>query len=109
MRARRAGACQHRVTMPGARVDASRLRRADRGRLPESTDTSTFAIMLPEAEEVQIQGSRALSVEDKLRVAESLRTFAWEVKRTSLAQRHTELSNAEPLERVRAAFRNDHS
>ena len=35
--------------------------------------------MLPEAEEVQIRAIRALSVEDKLRVAESLRAFAWEV------------------------------
>lgn len=88
---------------------ASHLRRADRGRLPESTDTFRFALMLPEAEEVQTKAIRALSVEDKLRVAESLRTFAWELKRASLAQRHPELSNAELLERVRAAFRNDHS
>ena len=50
---------------------ASHLRRADRGRLPESTDTSRFAIMLPEAEEFQVRAIRALSVEDKLRVAES--------------------------------------
>ncbi len=77
--------------------------------MPESTDTSRFAIMLPEAEEVQIRAIRALSVEKKLLVAESLRAFAWEVKRASLAQRHPEWSNAELLERVRAAFLNDHS
>lgn len=65
--------------------------------------------MLPEAQEVQIRAIRAMSVEDKLRVAESLRAFAWEVKRASLAQRHPEWSDAELLERVRAAFRNDHS
>ena len=56
---------------------------------------------------VQTAAIRAMSVEQKLRVAESLRAFAWEVKRAALARRHPELSEAEVLRLVRAAFGND--
>ena len=72
-------------------------------------DGSRFDSVLPEAVAAQIRAIRALSVEDKLCVAESLREFAWEVKRASLAQQHAELSNSELRERVRAAFRNGHA
>ena len=66
---------------------------------------SQFGVMRPEAVEAQVKAIRAMSVEDKLCVAESLRTFAWEVKQASLARQHPELSRAELDERVRAAFR----
>ncbi len=77
--------------------------------MPKAANGSRFDFMLPEAVEAQIEAIRALSVEDKLCVAESLREFAWEVKRSSLAQQHADLSNAELHERVRAAFRNGHA
>jgi hypothetical protein len=60
--------------------------------------------MLTDADEAQVRAIRAMSVEEKLCVAESLRAFAWEVKRASLAQHHPDMSEAELRERVRAAF-----
>ncbi len=54
--------------------------------------------------EAHIKAIRAMSVEDKLCVAESLRAFAWEVKQASLARQHPELSHTERHARVRAAF-----
>lgn len=55
----------------------------------------------------QTKAIRAMSVEQKLRVAESLRTFAWEIKRASIRRRKPELSEADVLSLVRAAFRHD--
>ena len=57
-----------------------------------------------EVARVQVDAFRALSVEDRLRVAESLRTFAWQLKAAVIAQRHPELSDAEVAARVRDAF-----
>ena len=45
-----------------------------------------------------------MSVEQKLRVAESLRAFAWDIKYATLARQFPTLSHDEILERVRAAF-----
>ncbi|MDQ3699039.1 MAG: hypothetical protein M3373_13610 [Gemmatimonadota bacterium] len=50
---------------------------------------------------------RALSIEQKLLVAESLRAFAWDVKRAAISRRDPELSETEVLRRVRAAFGHD--
>jgi hypothetical protein len=80
-----------------------------RGGLPKFDGGSRFEFMHPEAVEAQIKAIRAMSVEDKLCVAESLRAFAWEVKRASLARQHPDLSHTERHERVRAAFRNGHA
>ena len=77
--------------------------------LPKFDGGSRFEFMHPEAVEAQIKAIRAMSVEDKLCVAESLRAFAWEVKRASLARQHPDLSHTERHERVRAAFRNGHA
>ena len=60
--------------------------------------------MHPDAVEAQTKAIRAMTVEQKLRVAEALRAFAWEVTRASIARRHPELSEAEVLRRVRAAY-----
>ncbi len=79
------------------------------GGLPKFDGGSRFEFMHPEAVEAQIKAIRAMSVEDKLCVAESLRAFAWEVKRASLARQHPDLSHTERHERVRAAFRNGHA
>lgn len=54
-----------------------------------------------EATAVQIEAIRAFSVEDRLRVAESLRAFAWQLKASVIAQRHPELSDEEVMARVR--------
>jgi hypothetical protein len=61
--------------------------------------------MRPEADRVQLDAIRALSVEERLRVAESLRAFAWELQASVIAERHPELSPSEVVERVREAFR----
>jgi hypothetical protein len=47
---------------------------------------------------------RAMTVEQKLAVAESLRAFAWELTRSVIRQRHPELTEDEVLQSVRAAF-----
>lgn len=60
--------------------------------------------MRPEAARVQLDAIRALSVEERLRVAESLRAFAWELQASVIAERHPELSATEVLQRVREAF-----
>ncbi len=60
--------------------------------------------MRSEAARVQLDAIRALSVEERLRVAESLRAFAWELKASVIAERHPELSASEVLQRVREAF-----
>ncbi|MEJ7809778.1 MAG: hypothetical protein WKG32_05100 [Gemmatimonadaceae bacterium] len=63
--------------------------------------------MHPDAIEAQTRAIRAMSVEQKLRVAESLRAFAWEVTLASIRRRHPTLGEAEVLRRVRAAFGDD--
>ena len=63
--------------------------------------------MHPDAIEAQTQAIRAMSVEQKLRVAESLRAFAWEVTLASIRRRHPTLEEGEVLRRVRAAFGHD--
>ncbi|MGH7657073.1 MAG: hypothetical protein ACREL6_02485 [Gemmatimonadales bacterium] len=50
---------------------------------------------------------RAMSAEQKLLVAESLRAFAWELKKAAIARRNPELSSTEVNERVREMFRHD--
>ena len=62
--------------------------------------------MRPDAVAVQTEALRAMSVEQKLRVAESLRAFAWDIKYATLARQFPTLSHDEILERVRAAFSN---
>ena len=47
-----------------------------------------------------------MSVEQKICVAESLRAFAWDVKRATISRQFPTLSYDEVLERVRAAFMN---
>jgi hypothetical protein len=54
---------------------------------------------------VEVESIRALSVEERLRVAESLRTFAWDLKTSVITRRHPELSQAEVAARVREVFR----
>ncbi len=44
--------------------------------------------MHPEAARAQLDAIRALSVEERLCVAESLRAFAWELQASVIAQRH---------------------
>ena len=61
--------------------------------------------MRPEAARVQLDAIRALSVEERLLVAESLRALAWELQASVIAERHPELTPAEVLERVREMFR----
>lgn len=60
--------------------------------------------MRPDALVVQTEAIRAMSVEQKIRVAESLRAFAWDVKRATISRQFPTLSYDEVLERVRAAF-----
>ena len=62
--------------------------------------------MRPDAVAVQTEALRAMSVEQKLRVAESLRAFAWDLKCATFARQFPTLSHDEILERVRAAFSN---
>lgn len=57
--------------------------------------------MRPEAARVHLDAIRALSVEERLLVAESLRALAWELQASVIAERHPELTPAEVLERVR--------
>jgi hypothetical protein len=61
--------------------------------------------MRPEASRSYLDAIRALSVEERLRVAESLRRFAWELKASVIAEQHPELSTTEVQQRVRGAFR----
>lgn len=63
--------------------------------------------MRPDAIEIQRQAIRAMSVEQKLRVAESLRAFAWEVTLAAVRRRHPGLGEAEVRRLVRAAFGHD--
>jgi hypothetical protein len=60
--------------------------------------------MDPNVSAVEAQSLRALGVEGRLWVAESLRDFAWELKASVIAQRHPELSEADVDVRVREAF-----
>jgi hypothetical protein len=60
--------------------------------------------MRPEAARVQLDAIRALTVEERLRVAESLRVFAWELQASVIAERHPELSAKEVQQRVREVF-----
>ncbi len=55
----------------------------------------------------QTKAIRAMTVEQKLRVAESLRAFAWDVKRSAIRRRHPELSETDVTAMVRAAFSHD--
>ncbi len=63
--------------------------------------------MDPTADAVEVESIRALSVEDRLRVAQSLRTFAWDLKTSVIARRHPELSQAEVAALVREMFSGD--
>jgi hypothetical protein len=63
--------------------------------------------MTPEAAAARDRAVRAMTFEQKLLVAESLRVFAWELKRAVIQRRHPELGESEILQRVRAAFGND--
>jgi hypothetical protein len=63
--------------------------------------------MYPNAVQAQTEALRAMSVEQKLRVAESLRAFAWNVTRTAMRRRHPDASESELLALVRAAFSDD--
>ncbi|UCF20860.1 MAG: hypothetical protein JSU87_05485 [Gemmatimonadota bacterium] len=60
--------------------------------------------MHPEAARVQLDALRALSVEERLHVAELLRSFAWELQTSVITQRHPELTPAEVQQRVREVF-----
>ena len=60
--------------------------------------------MDPTADAVEVDSIRALSVEDRLRIAESLRTFAWDLKISVTARRHPELSQEQVAARVREMF-----
>lgn len=57
-----------------------------------------------DAQQAQLEALRALGVEGRLRIAESLRAFAWELKTAVLAARHPELPPAAVADRVREAF-----
>ena len=59
--------------------------------------------MHSEAASVQLDAIRALSVEERLRVAESLRAFAWELQEPVIAQRHPELTPAEARKKLKRA------
>lgn len=74
-------------------------------RLPIATPHFRLPSMHPEAARIKLESLRALSVEQRLRVAESLRAFAWELQSSMIAERHPELSQAEVQQRVREAFR----
>ena len=63
--------------------------------------------MKPDTVAAQTKAIRAMSVEQKLRLAESLRAFAWEIKRAAIHRRHPELREADLLVLVRAAFGHD--
>ncbi len=67
----------------------------------------SFPFMDPhsEAEVVQIERLRAMTIDQRLATAHALRTFAWELKRAVLARQHPEWSETELLTAVRAAFR----
>ena len=60
--------------------------------------------MHPDAEDAQRAIYRGMTVEAKLRAAESLRHFAWELKRSTIRRQQPHLSESEVLTRVRAAF-----
>jgi hypothetical protein len=60
--------------------------------------------MHPEAARVELEALRALTVEERLVIADSLRQFAWRLKASVIARRHPELSEAEVQRRVREAF-----
>ena len=65
--------------------------------------------MHAEADRAQREAVRAMSVEAKLLAAESLRAFAWELKRSVIRREHPHLSESEILEQVRALFHDDAS
>ncbi len=64
----------------------------------------SFNRMTDDSIAVQDAALRSMTVEKKLMVAESLRAFAWELKRSVIRRQHPELTENEVLERVRAAF-----
>lgn len=63
--------------------------------------------MHPDAALAQTTAIRAMSVEQKLRVAEALRAFAWDLKRAAIRRQHPDLGDGEVLQRVRATFGHD--
>ena len=63
--------------------------------------------MRPEASRAHLDALRALTAEERLLVAESLRQFAWSLEASVIAQRHPELSPADVQARVRELFRRD--
>lgn len=57
------------------------------------------------AEQAQRAIYRRMSVEAKLLAAESLRDFAWELKRAVIQRLNPDLSESEVLGQVQASFR----
>jgi hypothetical protein len=53
---------------------------------------------------IQTDALRRKTVEERIRIAESLRAFAWEVKRATLRRQHPALSDSEIMKRVRDSF-----
>ena len=72
--------------------------------LADPNHTTKIVRMRTEAARAQLDAIRALTVEERLRVAESLRVFAWELQTSVIAKRHPELSATEVQQRVRAVF-----
>jgi hypothetical protein len=64
-----------------------------------------FHSVHPEAERIQTAVYRRMTVEAKLRAAQSLREFAWELKRATIQRRYPHMSESEVLAQVRAIFR----
>jgi hypothetical protein len=56
------------------------------------------------ADEAQRAIYRRMSVEAKLLASQSLREFAWQLKRSAIRRRHPELNEGEVLDQVRASF-----
>jgi hypothetical protein len=63
--------------------------------------------MRPDAARAQLEALRALTVEERLVIADSLRQFAWRLKASVIARRHPELSEAEVQRRVHEALGRD--
>lgn len=75
--------------------------------LPAHRAVFRLSLMRPEAARAQLDALRALSAEQRLLIAESLRAFAWELHAAMVARRHPELSPRDVQVRVREAFRRD--
>ena len=60
--------------------------------------------MNTDLQEAEVRSVRSMSLEQKLIVAQSLRSFAWELKRSVLERRHPEFTESQLTDAVRAAF-----